>query len=297
MTDNIIVLIPSYDRPEILEITLPQWLKLGCIDRVFLGAEALSQDILRKYEEIVKKYESTGKLTYLLILGRSGSVKVRNTLLDMAAKHRCKYVLMADDDYLLSNGNCIAIMIKDFKSNNSVGAVGGKVIGINRRRIDPDFFLNIPINLADPLTRLIGYIFLDTKHGPRYSEALPPFFMMRKELLDKMVRYDETFNTPTGFREESDFQWQIKQLGYRLLYDPRASIIHLAPKEGGNRPKIGLKKRIYWKARNHTYFINKWYSKRWVKLWYSLVCAILLTLYFPISLNRIMRGLKDGLKD
>ena len=169
------MLIPSYNRPEILEITLPRWLKLRCIDRLFLVAEASSRDILRKYEEIVKKYEGTGKLTYMLTLGRSGSVKVRNALLDMATRHECGYAVMTDDDHLLVSENCITVMIDDCKSDDKIGALGGKIIGVGKRKVDPEFFLNLPVNLADPVTKLTSYVLLDTRHGPRYSEALPPF--------------------------------------------------------------------------------------------------------------------------
>lgn len=289
--NGIAVLIPSYNRPEILKITLPSWVKAN-LDKVFVLSDASSNDILNKYEEIIKKYNTNGRIVYRLVPRKLGSVNARNALLEIASKHGCKYVVMADDDYLLPDKNLIIMMVKKLDSNDNIGAIGGKVI-TNRRRVDPDFFLNLPIDLSDLLSRLTGYIFLDIKHGPRFSEFLPPFFMIKGEIINK-IKYDENFNTPTGFREESDFQLQIKSLGYRLLYDPSVSVFHLAAEGGGNRPKIGMDKRMYWKARNHTIFILKWNRSLLRRIWYMTFSTLLLAFYRFWHISCILRGVKDG---
>ena len=292
--DRIAVLIPSYDRPEILELTLPRWLKASCVGKVFVVAETSSWDKLERYENVLRKYESSGKLVYRLSLGRMGSVKSRNMLLNMVTKYNYNYILMTDDDYLLSDEKCLMKMVKDLKYYEGIGAVGGKLIIASRRRDDPDFFLNLPLNLADLFTRLTGYIFLDIKHGPRFSEFLPPFFMMRRDIASK-VRYDEAFSTPTGFREESDLQQQIKQMGYKLLYDPKIYVVHLAIEEGGNRPKMGIGERMYWKMRNHIVFIFKWNKSIIKRIWYALISSLILLLYRPWCFTWILRGLRDGI--
>lgn len=294
MISNVTVLIPTYNRPEILNITLPSWLKAKHVNEVFLLAEGSSIDILNKYKSVLKKYREYGKLVYVLTLKRGGSVRARNALLDMAAKHGSPHVVMADDDHFLMDENCIEIMVKDLESDHMIGAVGGKVVGAKQREADPDFFLNSPINLADSLTKLTSYIFLDTKHGPRYSEALPPFFMVKGELLDKIIRYDEIFNTPTGFREESDFQLQVKQAGYKLLYEPRAYVAHLAASGGGNRPGIDVRKRMYWKSRNHTVFVFKWNASKIRRVWDLILSTLILILYRPWYMISIFVGVRDG---
>jgi GT2 family glycosyltransferase len=291
---GIAVLIPSYNRPEILKITLPSWLKAN-LDEVFVLAEASSKDTLKKYDEILKRYNRNGRIVYKLIPKRLGSIRARNTLLEMASKQGCKYVVMADDDYLLPDKNSLVRMAKKLNSSDEIGAIGGKVI-TSRRRVDPDFFLNLPINLADLLSRLVGYVFLDIKHGPRFSEFLPPFFMIKRDILSK-IRYDENFNTPTGFREESDFQLQIKRLGYKLLYDPRIYVIHLATESGGNRPKIDMGERMYWKARNHTIFILKWNKSIPKRIWCIVFSVLILSLYRIWHVSWIFKGIKDGMRN
>jgi GT2 family glycosyltransferase len=294
--NRIAVLIPSYNRPEMLNITLQSWLKANFADKVFVVAEASSSDILKRYQEVIKKHCKSGRIVYSLALERSGSVKARNALLGMAFQDNCSYAVMADDDYLLPNKNWLIIMARELELDKKSGAIGGKVI-VSKRRMDPDFFLNLPMSLADLMSRLTGYVFLDVKHGPRYSEFLPHFFMIKKEVLDKGARYDEVFDTPTGFREESDFQLQIKNLGYKLLYDPRAYVVHLAADEGGDRPKMNMEERMYWKARNHTIFILKWNKSILKRAWYIMLSALILSLYRIWNTLWISRGVKDGIRD
>jgi len=293
--NGIAVLIPSYDRPEMLGITLRSWLEANSVDKVFIMGEASSRDILKKYEEIINKYNKDGRIIYKLAHKRLGSVKARNALLEMALEHGCKYIVMADDDYLLSDKNSLVIMARRLDLDNRCGAIGGKV-AVSRRRSDPDFFLNLPMNLADLMSRFTGYVFLDIRHGPRFCEFLPPFFMIRRDVLDKL-RYDEIFDTPTGFREESDFQLQIKRSGYRLIYDPRVYVIHLAAEEGGNRPKMSMRKRMYWKARNHTIFILKWNKSTLKKIWYITFSVLILSLYRIWHVSWILKGVKDGMRN
>lgn len=293
---NVAVLIPSYDRPRILKRTLKSWLKSRYVSKVFILIQASSGSILEEYLNIIKEYDRTGRVVYEAILRPLGSVNARNILLKMASSLDCKYVLMAEDDFLLPDGSPLHIMINELEADR-VGLVGGKIIVANRRRIDPEFFLNLPKNLTDFISKLTGYVFVDVKHGPRYAEFLPQFFMMRKEVLDMGVKYDEIFNTPTSFREESDFQLQIKRLGYKLIYDPRVSVIHLTPEEGGNRPKISMAERIFWKARNHTIFIFKWHRSMKKRIWYITFLVMLLLLYRANYITWIFKGVRKGILD
>ena len=291
----IVVLIPSYDRPEILENTLPRWLKARHVGKVLILAQASSEEILNEYEKILKHQIDYGKVTYKLVLGRLGSVKARNVLLDLVSTYNYKYVIMSDDDHFLLDENCLARITKLFELDSRIGAIGGKIIA-KRLGKDPDFFLNLPINLVDLMSRLTGYVFLDIKHGPRYSEFLPPIFIMRKEVIDKGVRYDEILDSPTGFREESDLQLQIKNLGYKLLYDPGVYVIHLVNERGGNRPKMSMAKRIYWKSLTHTVFILKWNKSFLRKIWYMLVSILILSFYRTWYILWILKGVKDGIR-
>ncbi|MGC9113335.1 MAG: glycosyltransferase family 2 protein [Acidilobus sp.] len=285
------VLMPSYERPSIVRLTLNSWVNAKDVGKVIVVAESSSREGLKLYEEYLSEFGS--KVHYVLNLGKLGSVNARNLLLKMALEAGCSHALMVDDDYILPMSSFVKIMIRYLEEMPEVGAVGGRVVVTRRRAVDPDFFLNAPVPVADALSRATGYVFLDVKNGPRFAEYLPPFFMIRGELLGK-VWYSHEFEAPTGFREESDIQEQIKRLGYRLLLEPRVFVYHLAIEEGGNRPKINMTVRMYWKSRNNTRFISKWTRSPLLKSWYLLTSTLLLATYRPQHLLAILKGMRDG---
>ncbi len=293
---GVAVLIPSYDRPEMLELALQSWLNADSVAKIFVIAQASKQNIFEKYEEVLANFAKDDRVTCTLFSRGIGSIKARNALLDIASESNYEYVVMADDDYLLPESNCLIEMAKIFELDNRIGAIGGRVV-VKGLRQDGDFFLNLPLNVANIMSKLTGYVFLDVKHGPRYSEFLTPFFMVKKDVLNKKIRYDETFIAPTGFREESDFQSQIKFAGFSLLFDPRRYVIHLGIEKGGNRPKMSMNKRMYWKARNSTLFILKWNKFVPKRLWCLALSTLILSLYRSWTLPWIFRGINDGIHD
>ena len=262
------VLIPSYDRPTILKSALQSWFAETYVEKVIVVAEGSSNEILEQYAKIFKQ-EKSGRLIYKLSDKRLGSVTARNILLDLACSCNCNFIIMSDDDYVPPSERSLIVACNVLKTNNRIGAVGGKVI-VRSSRVDGDFFLNSPFTaLADILSKFTGYIFLDVKNGPKYTEHLTPFFILKKEVA-QWIRYDKLFDTPTAFREESDLQNQIRKLNYKLLFYPNLQVIHLAIAHGGNRPNMSFSKRMFWKARNSTLFIWKWNLSATKRLWYNL---------------------------
>jgi GT2 family glycosyltransferase len=108
---------------------------------------------------------------------------------------------------------------------------------------------------------------------------------LRIEVLSRGVRYDERYSG-TGYREESDLQKQIRRLGYKIVFEPRFYVYHLALETGGDRYS-DLEDRMYWKWRNHTCFMNKWrYSLR-----KKILSYMILTLYALLNGAPAIRGI------
>jgi glycosyltransferase involved in cell wall biosynthesis len=290
------VLIPSYNRPAILESCLENWLAQSCVSKVIIIAEGSSKLIYGQYLSVLSKHQKSERVIYKLTQGRLGSIKARNLLLDLSVTSDCELVIMADDDYLPPSEWALVATCKRLQLDLEMGAIGGKVL-TNVSRADGDFFLNTPFSTAaDVLSKFTGYIFLDVKHGPRYSEFLTPFVILKSEII-KSISYDELFDTPTAFREESDIQAQIRRLHYKLFFDPNLLIVHLALTEGGNRPNISFSERMYWKARNSLLFVWKWNRSYAKRLWYTFFCTIILLVYRPWSGYSVLRGIKKGISD
>jgi glycosyltransferase involved in cell wall biosynthesis len=283
---KIFVGIPSYNRGRIFYYCIKSFVKSKLINGFILVID-VSSDIEKEfYVQALNELVDRGfEVIYDINAGRRGSTRARNLILDMAEKNLGSkdILLLYDDDYIYA-GDKSVIPALDWLKNGDVGVVGGRVINLRKRKVDPDFALNIPY-LADALTRLTGFIFLNTKHGPRYVDYTTPLMALRVEILSKGVRYDENYGG-TGYREESDLQRQVKSLGYEIVFEPRFYAYHLAIESGGNRYS-DLEDRMYWKWKNHTYFMNKWrYS-----LHKKVLSYMILTLYALLNGVPAIRGI------
>jgi GT2 family glycosyltransferase len=226
---------------------------------------------------------------------RRGSAKARNRILDIAEQilKGDDILILYDDDYICPGPHAV-VPARVWLRDKSIGLVGGRVVNLRRRRADPDFYLNILPGLTDTLTRLTGFIFLDTKHGPRYTDHTTPLMATRIDVIKKGVRYDPNYKG-TGYREESDFQHQVRRLGYKIVYEPRFQVFHLCVEEGGNRTIGDVIQRFYWKTRNHTYYAGK-HRLGIAKLAVSIAIIIAYAaLHGPGTLKAVAKGLREGL--
>ena len=295
---NISIGIASYNRPILFKKSLTSALDTELIHRAIVACDADSREVLKQYENIISHIRDVYNvdITYSLYLGRRGSTSARNWILDKASEMLSfnDILVLIDDDHIITGVDSLKCLIEDF-SDSEVGLVGGKIIDLTKRRIDPDFYVNLFPWLSETLTKLTGFIFLDVKHGPRYTYYLPPLLAIRVDLLKKGIRYDVNYKG-TAYREESDLQEQVRALGYKLLFDPRFKAFHLALEYGGNRADNDIASRIYWKARNHTYFAKKnRYSS--LKLCSSLaIIAIYAFMHGLKSMKAFKKGVVDGIK-
>ncbi|MFP3202682.1 MAG: glycosyltransferase [Sulfolobus sp.] len=284
------VLITSYNRSELFKKTLKSWLDREEVDTLIIKASSSKREEYEGYKEALEGIKGKSVI-YEISDKRIESATAKNRALEMALQNDCRFMIYADDDHYIPTKSDVKGSLK-ILLNRSIGVVGGKVINLGNRAVDPDFFLNLPI--ADSLSKALGYIFLDVKHGPRLAEFVPAFFMIKGEAV-KNVRYDEFYGSTYGFREESDFQQGIKKAGYKLVFNPYFYVYHIPIEEGGNRG-VSLSRRIFGKSRANIYFSFKWYSKP-KAIWYVLVSSIILILYSPNNALEVMKGVKDGIKE
>jgi len=293
-----IVGIPSFNRPRILRLALSRLLlHRKRMVGVVVVADADNRQYLDQYKEVLEKYRDELNMVYEVYYGRRGSAKARNRILDIVeeiAANSDYTLIMYDDDYLCPASDWLTPVKKWLKSKN-IGVVGGKVINLRRRSIDPDFTLDLVPALADVLTRLTGFIFLDTKHGPRYVDYTTPLMAIKVDVIKKGVRYDPEYRG-TGYREESDFQQQIRSLGYKIVFEPNFYVYHLNIDVGGNRTINTAPQRFYWKTRNNVYFIKK-HGMGLHKLVTSTTIIVAYSIVYGMeTLKASLKAFKDAVK-
>jgi GT2 family glycosyltransferase len=288
---KVFVGVPSYNRAKVLRPCLSSFSNSKLVRGFIVVADSTSKGEAEHYAKVVKEITNAGfEILHDISVGRRGSVRARNRVLEMAKEHLSDddVLVLYDDDYLYPGDHALTRALSLLR-DASIGIVGGRVVNLRRRRVDPDFALNVP-RLADTLTRLTGFIVLNTKHGPREVDFTTHLMAMKIRVLNRGIKYDESYRG-IGYREESDLQRQVRDLGLKIVFEPRFYAYHLAVEEGGDRYS-DLEDRMYWKWRNHAYFMNKWrYPAHKKMLSYAILMAYAL-LNGPSAVRGMMKAVR-----
>ena len=289
---SVFVGIPSYNRARILGLCLRSFLDNKLVRGFIVVADAITASEAELYVKAIKEVEDAGfEVIHDMRIGRRGSVRARNKVLEIARENLVPddVIIQYEDDYLYPGDKSLEAALQWLRYG-SVGIVGGKRINLRKRRIDPDFALNIPY-LADLLTRATGFIVLNMKHGPREVEYTTHLMAMKVRIVDLGIKYDEGYGG-TGYREESDLQRQVRELGYKIVFEPNFYVYHLAVEEGGDRYS-DLEDRMYWKWRNHTYFMNKWQYPVTKKILSYTILTTYALLNGPTAIRGIVKAVRN----
>jgi GT2 family glycosyltransferase len=291
MTTKIVVGIPSLNRARVLQRTVRHFFTSKIVHSFIIVAQGTNEKEYEEYTKLINKMRDNGfEVNYILVNKKLGSTGARNKVLQLLDSNFNKndVLVMYEDDSIYPGDHSLLPTLLWLK-HPLIGLVGGRVVNLRRRRVDPDFYLNIRY-ISDALTQLTGFIILDTKHGPREAEYTPHIFAIKRKIISDGVRYDENYGG-IGYREESDFQRQVRELGYKIIFEPRFYTYHLALEIGGDRD-LDLKDRIYWKWKNHTYFMSKWrYPLHKKVLSYAILTAYAL-LNGPPAVKGIVRAVR-----
>lgn len=288
--------IASYARPHLFKLSLFSLVNARLVKGVIAVIDVRDPREKERYMEAIRKARDHGlEVIVDLSSKRRGSTNARNKVFDLAEQilKGEDVLVLYDDDYICPGPHAL-VLAKVWLKDKTIGLVGGQVINLRRRRVDPDFYLNMIPGFADTLTKLTGFVFLNTKHGPRLVDYTTPLMATRVDVIKKGVRYDPNYKG-TGYREESDLQLQLRKLGYKIVHEPRFYAYHFCVDEGGNRSIGETSKRFYWKMRNNVYFIRK----NGLGLRTMLVSSTIILTYAMFHGLRVLiasiKGLRDGL--
>lgn len=287
--------VASYSRPETFRLLVKSIIGGSVVAGIIAVIDAPSEAQKTKYIEVIKEARRSGvEVLVDISSGRRGSTNARNRVLDIAEEvlGTQDYLVLCDDDYVCPEPRAL-LRPRAWLSRHSIGLVGGRVVNLRMRRVDPDFNLNILPGLADALSKLTGFVFLDTRHGPRFTDYTTPLMALRPDVVRKGVRYDPDYRG-TSYREETDFQEQVRKHGYRIVFDPGFYAYHLCVEEGGNRVLGGIEERFYWKARNHVYYLLKHRAGFFKLLAGTSILSAYSLLHGLSALRAVKRGVHDA---
>lgn len=245
--------------------------------------------------EMIKKIlqKTNSKIEYRALFNKknNGFAKGNNQGLKIS---NGKYILFLNSDAMVENIDW-DILISYFNQNANIGALTVKV-KLSDGSIDPASHRGFPtvwnsFTYYSKLEKIFGRIpqlnkifggyhlknlNLDTVH--EIDSPSGAFYLTTKKLMDNLMGFDD--KTFFLYGEDLDLSYRIKQAGYKILYYPKFSVLHL-------KSVSGLKKndnKIKNVARGHFYSaMKKFYQKHYENKYPKIIRNIV---YFFIDLKK-----------
>ena len=167
-----------------------------------------------------------------------------------------KYILFLNNDTEIIDKNIFSEMIEWMDKNPQVAVSSSGLLNSDKKTIQasggafPNLFRVIAwmTFLNNSYHHNLSYY--DKAHNQDWVTGA--FYMVRKEVLDKVGDFDEDYD---AYVEEVDLSYRIKKLGYEICYLPDWKIVHY----GGI--SYGSEKALIYEMKNLKLFYKKHYPK------------------------------------
>lgn len=184
-----------------------------------------------------------------------------------------QYILLLNSDTIVHN-DCLPGCVEYLNQHPDTGALGCRVV-LSDGQLDhackrgfptpqASLFYFLKLHRLFPHSRYFGQYTLNHISEDNISEvdALTGAFMMvRKETIADIGLLDDTFFM---YGEDLDWCYRIKAAGWKIIYYPEATIIHLKGGSGGRKSR----KSIYEFHQSMIIFYDKHYAQKypvWVR--------------------------------
>lgn len=231
------VIILSWNRTEAtLEAIDSVLQQRGVIPRVWVVDQGSNEASLQALREL----DDQGKI-FLTELGYNvGSCAGRNIA---SAQGKADYIVGLDNDAMLETPDTLAYIVKRFEQDADVGLIGFRIKNYYSGGDDMMAWATYPRGFYDWRDKE----FMTT----RYVAA---GYAIRRSILRDGANYDPAL---FFFCEEQDLALQVIHRGYKVIYDPRAAVLHKVDPEARANWNDS---RYYYLARNSIYLHHKFYQ-------------------------------------
>ncbi|MBN1923697.1 MAG: glycosyltransferase family 2 protein [Nanoarchaeota archaeon] len=293
------IIIPTHGRPKVLE---------ECLKSIELLKNELpknyeiivvnnnSKDLLKKTSKVCKEF----KLNIKELKSKPvGSVKARNLGIENSEG---EVLIFFDDDTIIQK-EYFNKLLKHYK-NKTIGAVGGSEDKGSPGILHKFFFLcKKPGSISDSGEIISNFspnhkrwFYVQHLHGSNFS--------IKAKVINEIGIMDEVMEG--HYRDETEFTYRVYKAGYKIVFEPKARVIHTATSIGGNVSPDKKKEWAYWYHRNTSYLFYKHLfnnnllreARYWTReLITSLIRAIIyLNPYYITEIRTIKEGKKLALK-
>lgn len=168
-----------------------------------------------------------------------------------AKKAKGKYILFLNNDTQVQD-RWLSTLVSLMENDSSVGMTGSKLIY-------PDGKLQEAGGILWKDGSAWNYGKGDYSILPEYNYVRETDYisgaaiMIRKTLWKKIGGFDERF--VPAYCEDSDLAFQIRKLGYKVVYQPKSVVVHFEGVSHGTDTEKGIKQ---YQIDNKTKFLHKW---------------------------------------
>lgn len=179
-----------------------------------------------------------------------------------------RYILLLNSDTVVKE-NCLEQCVRYMDSNKNIGALGCKVILISgeldhacKRGFptpEASLYYMLKLHKLFPGNKKLGTYCAAHVGNDEIAEVdalMGAFMMLPKAVIDQIGMLDEEFFM---YGEDLDWCYRIKEAGYKVVYYPKAQIVHY--KGASSKKKRG--KTIYEFHRAMILFYNKHYREKY----------------------------------
>lgn len=231
------VVIVTYNRGNDLKESIEALLKLNVSPYEIIVVDSCSTD---STPQLVKKYP----VKFISINQRS-MVAARN----VGWRHsKGDIIAFIDDDAIVSKA-WSKYILEPFR-DRKVGGVVGRVISSKhgKKIVIPKKYNDIGKVFSNGL--VLGNFDLNKENTIEVDTLIGCNMAFRNNLIKEVGGFDENFKG-NCFRDDTDISLRIKNLGYKLIFHPKALVMHKF------KGKTVSNNWFYWTVYNHTYFYMK----------------------------------------
>jgi len=244
--NKVAIVIPSFNREKFLCDTIESVLKLNpAPDEIWIIDQTLQHDSVT--EAYLKDVCNRG--VNIIRLPKPSVCFARNL---GAALSNADIIIYIDDDVVINRVDFIERHRENYL-NPEICAIWGQILKPNQDTTNR-------IKSSDTIPQ--NYSFRVKK----IKQLVSANHSIRRDIMLETGGYDEGFEGRTYANEDGDFAMRLYKQGYRIDFDPAASLIHLQAPSGGNRI-IGRDSFPEW-TRSITFFqyALRHYSG-WKRIW------------------------------
>ena len=251
------IVMPSYNRANILRRTLPTYLQEE-VGEVIVVDDASTDNTAEVMRELMKQYP---RIRYLRNDVNSKQGFTKNRGIEVA---RYEYIYFGDDDSIILPGTIKRLL--DTMRICKADLVGAKALyAHNERQISHlEDFLATNDRLVDDPKQIIDLSTMRVDFSLSYKEPLEvPFvhacFLISTQLARELL-FDINYQG-NAYREETDFFFRAALADKKIIYDSAAVQINLPRAVSGGGAHAGTSDEWYRSAiENNDYFLRKNYA-------------------------------------